>query len=192
MQFEKSLFIFRRDLRLSDNLALLEACKKSQSVIPCFFFDPRQLTPHPYRSETGLHFLFNSLEELDGELQKLGSQLHCFHSIPEKIIAAVINEFRANAIFSSKDYTPFSRKRDDALSKECSKLGVDYYSVANLLLNEPESIRSQAGTPYTVYTFFAKAAAQNLVAKPITKIPDNLGLIKKISLPAAFSIKQAK
>ena len=171
---------------------MLEASKKSKSVIPCFFFDPRQLTPHPYRSETGLHFLFNSLVELDEELQKLGSQLHCFHSMPEKAIATLISECGVNAIFCSRDYTPFSRKRDDILSRECNKLGVQFQSLPNLLLNEPENIRSKSGTPYTVFTFFAKSAALNIVAKPLEKIPDNLARIKYDSIPEAFSIRQAK
>lgn len=43
MQFDKSLFIFRRDLRLFDNLALLEAVRSSKKIIPVFIFDPDSL-----------------------------------------------------------------------------------------------------------------------------------------------------
>ena len=38
-KFKKSLFIFRRDLRLEDNTALIDACVHSKEVIPCFIFD---------------------------------------------------------------------------------------------------------------------------------------------------------
>jgi len=41
--FKRAIFIFRRDLRLDDNTALLQALKNSETVIPCFIFDPRQI-----------------------------------------------------------------------------------------------------------------------------------------------------
>ena len=37
------LFIFRRDLRLVDNLGLLHACHNYESVIPIFIFTPEQV-----------------------------------------------------------------------------------------------------------------------------------------------------
>jgi len=43
-KYQKSLFIFRRDLRLDDNTALLEATKQSQKIIPIFIYDPQQIT----------------------------------------------------------------------------------------------------------------------------------------------------
>ena len=37
--FEKSIFLFHRDLRLEDNSGLIEALQNSKEVIPCFIFD---------------------------------------------------------------------------------------------------------------------------------------------------------
>jgi deoxyribodipyrimidine photo-lyase len=34
---KKALFIFRRDLRLDDNTALLNALKSSETLIPCLY-----------------------------------------------------------------------------------------------------------------------------------------------------------
>jgi deoxyribodipyrimidine photo-lyase len=43
-EYQKSLFIFRRDLRLEDNTtALIDALKSSECIIPCFILDPRQV-----------------------------------------------------------------------------------------------------------------------------------------------------
>ena len=39
----KSIFIFRRDLRLFDNTTLIHADKNGNSIIPIFIFDPHQL-----------------------------------------------------------------------------------------------------------------------------------------------------
>jgi deoxyribodipyrimidine photolyase len=53
-EYQKSLFIFRRDLRLEDNTALINALKSLECIIPCFILDPRQVESknirrsHPY------------------------------------------------------------------------------------------------------------------------------------------------
>ena len=49
--YKKTLFIFRRDLRLDDNLGLLYALEHSAEVIPCFIFTPIQLENNAYRSD---------------------------------------------------------------------------------------------------------------------------------------------
>ena len=46
-KFEKSLFLFRRDLRLEDNTGLIFALKNSSSVIPAFIFTPEQIDHNP-------------------------------------------------------------------------------------------------------------------------------------------------
>ncbi len=37
--YKKSLFIFRRDLRIEDNVGLIEALQNSEEIIPCFIYD---------------------------------------------------------------------------------------------------------------------------------------------------------
>jgi len=52
------IFIFHRDLRIVDNLGLIDLQKKCKSVIPIFIFDPHQLnkTNH-YFSNPACKFL---------------------------------------------------------------------------------------------------------------------------------------
>jgi deoxyribodipyrimidine photo-lyase len=57
--YKLSLFIFRRDLRLQDNTALIEALRHSEQVIPCFIFDKRQIENNDYRSDACLQFMAN-------------------------------------------------------------------------------------------------------------------------------------
>jgi deoxyribodipyrimidine photo-lyase len=73
--YNKSIFIFRRDYRLHDNIGLIEALKKSTSVIPIFIFTPEQVTNNPYKSDNAVQFMIESLEELDEELKKKKSDL---------------------------------------------------------------------------------------------------------------------
>ena len=68
-RYGTSLYIFRRDLRLYDNTALNEAIRLSNNVIPCFIFDPRQIEPHAYQSKPGLHFMLQSIIDLEAQLK---------------------------------------------------------------------------------------------------------------------------
>ena len=78
-----SIHIFRRDLRLDDNTALLSALQQSELVIPVFIFDERQLS-NPYRGNNSFEFMVNSLTELDQDLRRKGSRLFLFKGMDRK------------------------------------------------------------------------------------------------------------
>src|SRR5690349_16873843 len=62
---KKTLFVFRRDLRVLDNIGLIYALKESQYVIPAFIFDPRQVDKSNfYRSDNAIQFMLTCLEDL--------------------------------------------------------------------------------------------------------------------------------
>ena len=89
-KYSKSLFIFRRDLRLYDNHGLQAALMQSKQVIPCFILDPDQVgDKNPYRSMNAIQFMIQSLQELNDALKKKGSHLYLFYGDPEKIISEI-------------------------------------------------------------------------------------------------------
>ena len=77
--FNKSIFIFRRDLRIQDNLGLIYACKNSKYVMPIFIFTPEQIENNSFKSDNAVQFMIESLEELaarEDEINELTTQLH--------------------------------------------------------------------------------------------------------------------
>jgi deoxyribodipyrimidine photo-lyase len=85
-----SIPIFRRDLRLKDNTAIIEALKNSEKLIPCFIFDKKQLENNEYRSGNLIEFILNSFIELDNTLKTKGSRLYLFYDETEKITGKII------------------------------------------------------------------------------------------------------
>ena len=74
------IHIFRRDLRLYDNIALIECYKKSEKIIPIFIFTPEQINKNEYFSSNSFQFMLESLEDLDNELKnKYNSQIHYYY-----------------------------------------------------------------------------------------------------------------
>ncbi|WP_036477828.1 FAD-binding domain-containing protein [Myxosarcina sp. GI1] len=85
---------FRRDLRLSDNEIVAEACKNQQEVLPCFIIDP-WFYQQPETGKARVRFLFESLTNLDVNLRKLGSKLYFFEGESVAIIRAITRSLLA-------------------------------------------------------------------------------------------------
>lgn len=166
--YKKSLFIFRRDLRLEDNLGLLELLEQSESVLPVFIFDPRQIDreKNAYFSESAFQFLLNSLVELDRDLTTRGSKLYLFQGDPSEVVDLLIRKEGIEAVSVNKDYTPFARKRDAAIADVCKAKGVHFERHDDVCLSPIEEIRTQQGKPYTVFTPFMKSASTHEVPQP--------------------------
>lgn len=158
-QYRLSLFVFRRDLRLEDNVGLMEALAQSKEVIPVFIVDPRQAGPdNAYRGEHSLQFMLESLEDLDEQLKNNHSQLYLFHGQAHQVIEALIKQERCDAVFMNADYTPFSQQRDHAIEHVCQQYRVRFHAYHDLTLHPPGDILKDDGKPYTVYTpFYNKA-----------------------------------
>ena len=112
-KYKKSLFVFRRDLRLPDNTGLMKALESSGKVMCCFIFDPRQVDNNVYKSGRCVQFMAESLIELDKSLKNVNAKLYFFKGQPHEIVKKIIKEKEIEAVFVNRDYTPFSKKRDD-------------------------------------------------------------------------------
>lgn len=168
-----ALHIFRRDLRLYDNTALIEALKSSKAVIPCFIFDNRQIEKNEYKSNNCIQFMAHSLHELASELGKKNSKLYFFYGTAEDVVAKLLVKLNIKAVFTNRDYTPFSRERDLKIEKICHELDVDFYSCADVLLHEPEEIMKLNLQPYNIFTHFFKKSIQIQVRSPKSNIYNN-------------------
>ncbi len=163
----KSLFVFRRDLRIEDNTALLQALRESEQVIACFIFDPRQVgAQNKFKSNNSLQFMIESLIDLQKQLKKKKGRLYLFNGVAEKVIARIIKQETIDAVYVNRDYTLFSIKRDEAIKKACIKNNSAFYSYGDALLNEPETITTQSGTPYSIFTAFYRRSTQEKVRQP--------------------------
>ena len=185
--FSLSIHLFRRDLRLEDNTALIAALSQSENVLPIFIFDNRQLN-HPYKGNNSFEFMVNSLAGLDGELKLKGSQLYFFKGISHEVLTEIFSTVKVDALFVNRDYTPFSRERDEAMATVCKQHQVQFSSYADALLTKPEQVHKSDGSPYTIYTPFMKRARILTVAKPVQNNSSNyfadiLNLTSRIASP---------
>ena len=162
--YKKSLYIFRRDLRIEDNTALRKALEISEKVLPCFIINPDQVgSSNNFRSMHAIQFMAESLKELANSLKSHSGKLYLFHEKPEQLINRLIKSEQLSAIFVNKDYTPYSRARDTTLEELCEKYGIDFIQTPDALLIEPEDGLTNQQTPYKVFTpFYNKNKLQGI------------------------------
>jgi len=166
-RFSKTLFVFRRDLRLEDNTGLLFALENSEKVIPCFIFTPEQIENNPYLSLRALQFMIESLEDLSESLKKKKGHLYLFYGDPATIIDKLIISLSLDAVAINRDYTPYSAQRDTLIEKVCQKRDIPLLVLDDALLHSPEETLKADGSPYSVFTPFYNNASRSHVASPV-------------------------
>jgi deoxyribodipyrimidine photo-lyase len=140
----------RRDLRLSDNQALTAALSQASVVIPVFILDPK-LFNYPNASQNRVVFLFESLRSLDSELRKCGNTLIVREGDPLEALSILCRETGAKCIFAQADVSPYARQRDERVKRK-----LPLVLTSGITVHPPESIVKPDGSPYTVFTPFAR------------------------------------
>lgn len=159
---------FRQDLRLSDNPALHQAAESGKPVIPVFILDDE--TPGKWAwGGASRWWLHHSLEKLAADLEACGVHLVLRKGASDTVIADLVEETGASAVFWNRCYEPFARKRDEAIKSALKDRGVDAASFNGTLLAEPWTVQTKTGDPYKVFTPFWRAERE--VIDPADPLP---------------------
>ncbi len=166
-KYNKGLHVFRRDLRLEDNTALLQAVKECEEVSLVFVFDPVQCDPskNEFFSRPAFQFLCESLAELSLRIEKKGGRLYFGYGKSNEVLEQILQETNVESVYVNKDYTPFSKKRDGQLQLVCERNNVNWNEFSDVFLVEPGSVLTDTGQPYKVFTPFFKKASVREVAR---------------------------
>lgn len=177
-----NLFIFRRDYRLHDNIALNYAMEHFKNIIPVFIFTPEQIqkSKNKYFSENGFQFLIECLEDLNFELEKKhNSKLHIFYGDNIAVLKKIMEEIKVENVIFNKDYTPYAKKRDSEIKKLCLSKKINCIIKEDYLLSPIGSFLKDDQKPYTIYTPFKNKVKKSLsINKTTTKKIQNLIKIK--------------
>lgn len=156
----------RRDLRIADNVALHEACRQADEVVPLFVLD-KAILSRPDTGAARVDFLLRSLRELDESLQKRGGRLILRYGAAHEAVPEVVRDTGAQAVFVNREYEPHLRARDEQVSKVLQPLGVEIVSFKDQMLVEPWEILTGSGTPYLVYGAYFRSWEQRPIDKPV-------------------------
>lgn len=156
------LLWLRRDLRLSDNPALLAAVASGAPVIPVFLHDElvEDLGAAP-KFRLGL-----AVEAFAQRLEQVGSRLILRRGPALSTLKTLIAETGATAVYWSRLVEPAARQRDEAVKADLKAHRFDARSFAGHLLFEPWTVETKTGGFYRVYSPMWKAVRGRDVGSP--------------------------
>jgi deoxyribodipyrimidine photo-lyase len=168
-----AIWWIRRDLRLQDNQTL-QAALQAGPVFPVYIFDPYFWTGLPSRRH---QFLCNALHALEADLRVRGSYLVLRKGSPVEVLRQLLNESGAQLIYTEEDFTPYARKRDQAVAAQ-----LPLKKIQGQLVHHPGAILKFDGSPYTVFTPFSKVWKSLLPSDlGISQAPEHIPTIPAVS-----------
>ena len=147
---------FRKDLRLIDNPALVDANLNAE-IIPIFILDDT----NPKENKMGAAsrvWLYHSLKSLNISLQK---KINFYSGDPVKIISELINNYNINGVYWNRCYEPWEIRRDKKIKDLLKIKKVKAKSFNGSLIREPWEVLKEDQTPYKVFTALYKKAYLN-------------------------------
>lgn len=150
-----NIFWFRRDLRLDDNHGLYQALQSKHPVLPIFILDSEILDKLD-KNDSRVHFIHQTLINLNGDLQKSGSNLQIVYGQPNEVWKNLINKFNIKEVFANHDYEPYAIKRDQEIANFLSKKDIQFKTFKDQVIFEKGEVAKDDGKPYTVYTPYMK------------------------------------
>ena len=158
-----ALLWFRRDLRLSDNPALVDAVRSADEVVGVFCLDDRLRSPSgPVR----LAYLYRCLRALDASM---GGNLVIRVGDPTEVIPRLAVDTDAASVHLAADFGPYGSRRDDAVAEACTEAGIQFARSGSPYAVDPGSIWTKSGSHYKVFTPFSRAWREHGWDDPVPK-----------------------
>lgn len=146
-----SIFWFRRDLRLQDNVGLTEALNDRYPVLPIFIFDQDIIEELP-RDDARVNFIYDQVYQINKKLKENRASLMCLKGNPLNVWKKILETYEIEKVFINKDYEPYARKRDHEIIELLNNKEIDVMAYKDQVIHEELDITKADGKPYTVFT----------------------------------------
>lgn len=162
MSENTAIFWFRRDLRLHDNAAAYHALKNHRQVLPIFIFDKNILNKLPEKDDRRVTFIYQKINHLKNELEKMGSSLKVLYDKPVDAFKKLLAEYNVKSVYTNNDYEPYARERDQSIKKLLEQKGISFLTFKDQCIFEKNEVVKSDGGWYSVYTPYSRAWKQKL------------------------------
>ncbi|HQU00136.1 MAG TPA: deoxyribodipyrimidine photo-lyase [Acidimicrobiales bacterium] len=146
-----SIFWFRRDLRVSDHPALLEACRRGEGRVAALFILDDALL-----AATGLTRALYLRDTLQALRDELGGGLLVRRGDPARVLVGLARECGASEVLATQDYSPRGRARDERVASTLGEAGLTLTLLDSPYVVPPGVVRTQSGAPCRVFRGFAR------------------------------------
>ena len=184
MEENFSVFWFRRDLRLNDNLGLNAALSSGLKVIPIFIFDTEiinKLEKHDLR----IKMIHTALVKLNDAMLGNRCNVGMYLGNPKAVFESLINKYKIKSVYTNRDYEPYALKRDKSIKSFLEKKNITFKSFKDQVIFEKDEVVKDDGNPYKVYTPYSRKWIEKLNTSGFEtcKSETKLNSLANIALP---------
>ena len=156
MSKTKSIYWFRRDLRLDDNVGLYHALQSGNDVLPIFIFDSEILQELP-KNDARVTFIHETLQKINSELKSnFNSGIAMYYGSPKSVFEQLTRQYVINSVYTNHDYEPYAIKRDKEINAFLNSKNISLKTFKDQVIFERNEIVKSDGSPYKVYTPYSK------------------------------------
>lgn len=189
MKKKITVFWFRRDLRLEDNVGLFHALKSDFPVFPMFIFDTEILRRREEKKDRRVDYIHQALSSIHSELNQIGANLHTLIGKPLEVFDSISSEFDIQGIFCNRDYEPEAITRDTEIYNFFKARDIPFKAYKDQVIFDRNDILKSDGTPYSVYTPYSKQWRTKLTEKDIQTFPISFSNILPEKTAEIYSLK---
>ena len=175
----RTLVWFRgKDLRIADHAPLAGAARAGD-VIPLFVLDPYFFAPAraqaiPHR----MQYLLESLVELKRSIAALGSRLVVVEGKSVDVVPELARALAVDRVAGYRWTEPIGKERDRRITEALAPIPFDLHEGETLAT--PGEVLTGSGTPFAVFSPYARAFTKVVAIDPPRKPPRKLPPLPKL------------
>lgn len=165
-----TIFWFRRDLRLDDNVAMYHALIDNNEVLPIFIFDTSIINILD-KDDARITFIYAQLTLINEKLKEKGKKIAIFHGKPLDIFIELTNKYTIKNVYCNHDYEKYAIERDLSIQKFLNKQNISFFSYKDQVIFEKDEVVKDDNKPYLVFTPYSNKWKIKLIENPIKLLP---------------------
>ena len=150
-----TLFWFRRDLRVQDNVGFYHALKNAEQVLPIFIFDTAIIDKLP-QQDARIEFILKALGDINDAMKRNRCTVGMYRGEPKAIITQLLDNYPIDRVVTNHDYEPYAQERDAAIEALLAEKGIAFENYKDQVIFEKAEVTKDDGSPYVVYTPYSK------------------------------------
>jgi deoxyribodipyrimidine photo-lyase len=181
-----TVFWFRRDLRLEDNMGLFYAYENEKNVLPLFIFDQEILGKLEEKSDARVQFIYDQVCQIHKDMKDFGSSVLVKTGTPLSVFKAISEKYDMKAVYTNRDYEPYAIQRDKIINDFLKDKNIDFLDFKDQVIYEKEEITSEKGEFYKVFTPYSKVWLKKFQSANIESVkldPKNNSFFQTNPLP---------
>ena len=176
MKNKVSIFWFRRDLRLEDNVGLYHAVAGDHPVLAIFIFDRNILDLLDDKKDRRVDYIHQVISKINRQLIQLNGSLNTFYGNPLDVFKELSERYAIQEVFCNRDYEPLAIDRDANIDQFLQKRSIPFQQFKDQVIFDRNEVLKNDGSPYTVFTPYSrkwKALLKEKNYEPCDSFGDN-------------------